>query len=86
MRKLLILTHRYLGIVASALAVMWCLTGITMMYVGGMPRLTPDRRLASLPPVDLTRVTLTPAEPTLSAVDDMLARFESVWTGRRLAA
>ena len=31
-------------------------------------------------------VTLTPAEPTLSAVDDMLARFETVWTGRRLAA
>ena len=67
MRKLLILTHRYLGIVASALAVMWCLTGITMMYVGGMPRLTPDRRLASLPPVDLTRVTLTPAEAAARA-------------------
>lgn len=31
-------------------------------------------------------VTLKPAEPTLSAVDDMLARFETVWTGRRLAA
>ncbi len=31
-------------------------------------------------------VTLKPVEPALSAVDDMLARFESVWTGRRMAA
>ena len=37
-RKGLILTHRYLGIVLSLLAVMWFATGIVMMYAGGSPR------------------------------------------------
>ena len=59
LRKLLILSHRYLGIIGAALAVMWCATGITMMYVGGMPRLTPDLRLARLPAIDLSRVEIT---------------------------
>lgn len=62
LRKLLILTHRYLGIVFSALVVMWFATGITMMYVGGMPRITPELRLERMAPLDLARVTLTPAE------------------------
>ena len=62
LRKAVILSHRYLGIVASAFAVMWCATGITMMYVGGMPRLTPDLRLARLPTLDLARVRITPED------------------------
>src|SRR6202008_4034260 len=37
-------------------------TGITMMYVGGMPRLMPEVRLEKLPNLDLARVRLTPAE------------------------
>ena len=67
LRKLLILTHRYLGIVFSALIVMWFATGITMMYAGGMPELTPGQRLAGLEPVDLTRVRFTPAEAAARA-------------------
>ena len=62
LRKLLILSHRYLGIALSARIVMWFATGITMMYVGGMPRLTPELRLERLPNVDLSRVQLTPAQ------------------------
>ena len=62
LRRFVILSHRYLGIVLSALIVMWFATGITMMYVGGMPRLTPELRLERLPNVDLARVRLTPAE------------------------
>src|SRR5215204_1759507 len=62
LRKTLILTHRYLGIVFSALIVMWFATGITMMYVGGMPRLTPELRLERMAPVDVARVRLTPGE------------------------
>ena len=42
LRRLLIVSHRYLGIALSLLAIMWFVTGITMMYVGGMPRLTPQ--------------------------------------------
>jgi len=41
LRKWLILTHRYAGIVLSLFVVLWFATGITMMYAGGMPRLTP---------------------------------------------
>ena len=62
LRKVLILSHRYTGIAFSALAVMWFATGITMMYVGGMPRLTPELRLERLAPIDVAAVTLTPAE------------------------
>ncbi len=70
LRKLLILTHRYLGIVFSALIVMWFATGITMMYAGGMPELTPERRLEGQEPVDLTRVRFTPAEAAARAEFD----------------
>jgi hypothetical protein len=62
LRKWLILSHRYAGIVLSLFVVMWFATGLTMMYVGGMPRLTPETRLEKLPNLDLARVRLTPAE------------------------
>ena len=62
LRRFLILSHRYLGIALSALIVMWFATGIAMIYVGGMPRLTPELRLERLPNVDLSRVHLTPAQ------------------------
>ena len=47
-RKAMILSHRYLGIALSLLFVVWFASGITMMYAGGMPRLTPDERLERL--------------------------------------
>jgi uncharacterized iron-regulated membrane protein len=62
LRKVLVLSHRYVGIAISALVVMWFATGITMMYVGGMPRLTPELRLEHLTPIDLDAVALTPAQ------------------------
>ena len=37
----------------SLFVVMWFATGITMMYAGGMPRLTPEMRLEKLPSLDL---------------------------------
>ena len=43
-RRIVILSHRYLGIALSLLFVVWFASGITMMYAGGMPRLTPDER------------------------------------------
>jgi hypothetical protein len=61
-RKLLILSHRYLGIVLSLMFVMWFLTGIGMIYSRGMPRLTPQVRLSRLSPLDLSRVKLSPTE------------------------
>jgi len=62
LRKILLLSHRYVGIAISALVVMWFATGITMMYVGGMPRLTPEMRLERLTPVQPSEVRLTPVE------------------------
>ena len=61
-RKALILSHRYLGIVLSLVIVMWFATGIVMMYAGGMPRLTPELRLERLPPLELSRIQLTPSD------------------------
>jgi hypothetical protein len=62
MKKLLILAHRYLGIGLSLLAIMWFATGISMMYVGGMPQMTPALRLERMPDLDLSRVTISPAQ------------------------
>ncbi len=62
LRRVLILSHRYAGLVLGLLVVMWFATGIVMMYAGGMPRLTPQMRLARLDDLDLSRVRLTPEE------------------------
>jgi hypothetical protein len=62
LRKLVILSHRYLGIVLSLIVMMWSATGITMIFAGGMPRLTPELRLERLPPLDFARVRVTPSE------------------------
>ena len=63
LRKWLILCHRYAGIVLSLFVVMWLMTGIAMMYVGGMPRVTPETRLEKLPSLDLARVRLRRRKP-----------------------
>ena len=74
LRKWLILTHRYAGIVLSLLVVLWFATGITMMYAGGMPRLTPEMRLEKLPNLDVARVRLTPAQAAEAGLIDEPAR------------
>lgn len=62
MKKLLVLSHRYLGLVLSLFAIMWFATGIAMLYVGGMPRMTPALRLERLPELDLSKIAVTPAQ------------------------
>jgi uncharacterized iron-regulated membrane protein len=61
-RKSLILAHRYLGIVLSAMFLMWFVTGIGMIYSRGMPRLTPQVRLSRLAPLDLANVKVSPSK------------------------
>jgi hypothetical protein len=61
-KQVLVQSHRWAGIVLGLAAVMWFATGITMIYVGGMPRLTPQVRLDHLPVLDVSRVQLTPAQ------------------------
>ena len=67
LRKWLILVHRYLGIAVCLLVLMWFVSGIAMIYAGGMPRLSPQERLAHMPPLDLGRVRLTPIEAAVKA-------------------
>jgi hypothetical protein len=73
-RRAVILSHRYLGIVLSLLVIMWFATGITMMYWGGMPRVTPELRLERLPPLDVSTVRLTPAQAAGRAALDTPGR------------
>ncbi|WP_116812280.1 PepSY domain-containing protein [Steroidobacter cummioxidans] len=61
LRRLIILSHRYLGIVISLAVVIWFASGIVMMYAGGMPRLDPHTRIEKLPALDFSRITLSPA-------------------------
>jgi len=61
-RKLVILSHRYLGIAISLLVVMWFASGILMIYSGGMPVVSAQQRLEGLVPLNLEAVTVTPAE------------------------
>jgi PepSY-associated transmembrane protein len=67
LRRILILLHRYLGIPLSVLFVLWFVTGIAMMYVGGMPALDAKARLERLPVLDIAAVNLTPAEAAARA-------------------
>lgn len=61
-RKSIIFIHRWLGILLSLLFVVWFLSGIGMMWAGGMPSLTRQSRLEHLPALDLAKVKLTPSE------------------------
>jgi hypothetical protein len=60
-RKLLIYSHRWLGIIVGAVFVAWCISGIILMYAG-VPHLTAGERLMRLPPLDLSGIRVTPAE------------------------
>jgi hypothetical protein len=73
-RRAVILSHRYLGIVLSLLVIMWFATGITMIYWGGMPRVTPELRLERMQAVDFSRVRLTPAEAAARGDLDPIGR------------
>jgi hypothetical protein len=67
LRKTVILTHRYLGILLGALFVIWFASGIGMMYAGGMPQLSGNLRLIRLSELDLSSVHLTPGEAAVAA-------------------
>src|SRR5262245_14244377 len=60
-RKLLIYSHRWLGIVLGIVFLVWFVSGIFFMY-WGMPHLTAEERLMRMQPLDLSNVHITPAE------------------------
>src|SRR5690606_6808261 len=46
----------------SVLFIVWFVSGIVMMYAGGMPQLTEPQRIERAQPLDLDAVRLPPAE------------------------
>jgi hypothetical protein len=65
-RKLLIYSHRWLGIAVGLVFMAWCVSGVVLMYYG-VPHLTAGERLMRLPPLDLSTVRVTPAEAATQA-------------------
>lgn len=69
MKRYLLLTHRWLGILFGGLFLVWFGSGVTMMYVG-FPNLTTPERLAGTPP-------LGQAVPPLPAPAEIAPRLGS---------
>jgi hypothetical protein len=67
-RKLLIYSHRWLGIAVGAVFVAWCISGVILMYAG-VPHLTAGERLMRLTPLDLSTIRVTPAEAAAAFKD-----------------
>ena len=55
----LFLCHRWLGVATCLLSVMWLLSGLVMLYVP-FPSWSEEERLAHLPAIDGSRVTVMP--------------------------
>lgn len=68
--RILVLTHRYIGIAIGWLLLLWCLSGIVMMYVR-YPQLQPAEARAALAPLDVTHCCALPAG--LYAADEVIA-------------
>ena len=60
--RLLYFGHRWLGIAMCLFLVMWCLSGVVMMYVG-FPELTRDEYYAGLEPLVAERINIGPEQP-----------------------
>ena len=65
-RKLLIYSHRWLGIGITAMFLVWTLSGVVLMYYGH-PQVTMGERLLRLEPVDFSKATVTPAQAAAKA-------------------
>jgi len=59
-RKLLIYSHRWLGIGITVMFLVWTLSGVVLMYYGH-PQITTGERLLRLEPIDFSTATVTPA-------------------------
>jgi hypothetical protein len=60
-RKLLIYSHRWLGMVLGLVFLVWFVSGIFFMY-WGMPHLTAEERLMRMKPLDVSSVYITPGD------------------------
>jgi len=65
-RKALIYTHRWAGIVLTAVFVVWFVSGVIFVYVG-MPTLPAEERLRRMESLDVTAIAVTPAQAAARA-------------------
>ena len=65
-RKLLIYSHRWLGIGISMMFLIWTLSGVVLMYYGH-PQITTGERLLRLESINLSTANVTPAEAAAKA-------------------
>ena len=65
-RKLLIYSHRWLGIGITAMFLVWTLSGVVLLYYGH-PQITMGERLLRFQPLDFSTATLTPAQAAAKA-------------------
>lgn len=68
-KRLLYLSHRWMGVVLCLFFAPWFISGVVMMYVGH-PKLTPPERLAHLPPLADPAGLLGPHQALLAAGQD----------------
>jgi len=80
MKRWIIFLHRYLGIPMSVVFVIWFISGIVMIYTGGMPVLTEADRLARIGAIEFDRIALSPAEAAEIAGFDGDARAVTLTT------
>jgi hypothetical protein len=67
LKKILILSHRYIGIPLSFMFVLWFVSAFFMIYTGGMPRITPDMRVEAAPAINFSDINLSPQQASQSA-------------------
>lgn len=60
----LIFFHRWLGIIIAFMFVIWSMSGVILMYAG-IPHINAGERLLRLPTLDLSTVTISPAEAVI---------------------
>ena len=63
---LLVVIHRWIGIVACLFFVIWFVSGLVLMYVH-FPAMSPEEKLATLPPIPWEQVQTSPQEALESA-------------------
>ena len=66
-RRWLVVAHRYAGIALCLVFLVGFVSGIGMVFAGGMPRVSAADRLAHLAPLDLSRVRLNVADAAARA-------------------
>jgi hypothetical protein len=79
--RVLVYTHRWLGIALGLLFAAWFISGVVLMYTG-MPRLSPAERLSRLPELDFTTAAVAPAAAAHAAAGTVSGMRLGMLAGR----